>query len=182
MPLFEDGANEATVKNIEAKFRYGDIAAIERKTRKLGARDMGLLHQCDTFFQAEHARLKLREFGDGRGELISYRRSDVPGGRESEYFVYHSTALEGLKAILEQALGTKGSVRKTRHLFLFRNTRIHLDDVEGLGTFVEIETVISGQDRADTVAEFEEVARILKLNPEDSVPVSYFDLLNGSGA
>ncbi len=170
------------MKNIEAKFRCGDIAAIERKVREIGARDMGLLHQCDTFFQAEPARLKLREFGDGRGELISYRRSDVPGGRESEYFVYHSMAPEGLKTNLALALGTKGSVRKTRHLFLFANTRIHLDDVEGLGTFVEIETVISGQDRADAVAEFDEVARILELNPEDSVPFSYFGLLHGSGA
>lgn len=143
----------------------------------LGARDAGLLVQQDTFFTAPSARLKLRDFGDGRGELISYRRPDVIEARGSDYFVCAVPDPARMYATLAFALPTTGVVRKRRHLFLHRHTRIHLDDVEGLGTFVELETVMTDQSEADGHAELREVAAALGLREADAVPRPYVELL-----
>jgi predicted adenylyl cyclase CyaB len=80
---------------------------------------------------------------------------------------------------LAYALGVTGVVTKTRHLFLHRATRIHLDDVEGLGAFVELETVMSGQSDRDGHAELEEIAAALGLRPDDRVAIPYVELLRG---
>ena len=136
-----------------------------------------MLVQHDTFFDAPLGRLKLRDFGDGRAELISYRRPDTVEARGSDFFVFPVSDPTGLRATLAHALVTGGTVRKRRHLLLYRHTRIHLDDVEGLGPFVELETVMSGQSESEGHAELEYVAAALALKPEDSVPRPYVELL-----
>jgi adenylate cyclase class IV len=72
-------------RNVEVKAQCNDLAVVRARAEGLGARDAGILHQRDTFFMAQHARLKLREFGDGRAELISYARPDVATARGSDY-------------------------------------------------------------------------------------------------
>src|SRR5688572_5186196 len=112
-------------RNIELKCRCADLGEIRRRAEELGATDAGVLHQHDVFFDAPLGRLKLRDFGDGPAELISYRRPDTPGARGSDFFTCPIAEPAALRATLAHALRTGGSVRKRRHLFLYRHTRIH---------------------------------------------------------
>ena len=166
-------------RNIEIKARCADLGLARQRAEALGARDAGVLRQRDTFFEAPHARLKLRDFGDGRAELIGYRRADVPDARGSDFLIARVEQPMELAATLGFALGTTGVVAKTRHLFLYRATRIHLDDVDGLGTFVELETVVTDQSDADAHAELTHVAAALRLSRDDLVPIPYVELLRG---
>jgi adenylate cyclase class IV len=164
-------------RNIELKCRCADLAAVRARAQHLGARDAGVLEHHDTFFEAPLGRLKLRDFGDGRAELISYRRPDTTEARGSDFFVYPVGDPVLLRAALAHALATGGTVRKRRHLFLYRHTRIHLDEVEGLGTFVELETVMAGQSEQEGHEELAHVAAALALKPEDAIPRPYVELL-----
>ncbi len=110
-----------------------------RACAALGAVDRGVLEQCDTYFRVETGRLKLREEG-GSAELVFYDRPDTPGVRESHYERIPVDAALG--PVLGRALGVVGVVRKRRRLFLHRGVRIHLDEVAGLGSFVELEAVL----------------------------------------
>ena len=135
-------------QNIEIKCRRDDLETVRQKAVWLGAEDKGLLRQRDTFFNAYQARLKLRELGD-RAELISYNRPDSTEARSSDYVVIPVADPEAMRSVLEHGLGSTGTVKKVRHLFLYRHTRIHLDEVDGLGSFVELETVLSDNDEAE---------------------------------
>jgi predicted adenylyl cyclase CyaB len=168
-------------RNIELKVRCEDLVAVRRRAESLGAQDRGVLHQRDVFFQSPLARLKLREFGDGTAELISYRRSDTGEPRGSDYLICPVAEPNQLAAVLSHALGTAGIVKKTRHLLLYRHTRIHLDEVDGLGSFVELETVLAGQSDADGHAELRQVAAALDLRVHDGVAEPYVELLSPSG-
>jgi predicted adenylyl cyclase CyaB len=166
------------MRNLELKWRCADLEAARRGAERLGARDSGLLLQQDTFFHAPEARLKLRDFGGGTGELISYRRPDAATVRGSDYEIYRTREPEALAAVLKDALGERGVVRKRRRLFLLDHTRIHLDEVEGLGGFVELETVLSGQSEAEARTELERIAEGLGLSTAGRVAEAYLDLLN----
>jgi len=166
-----------TRRNIELKSRCSDLDAVRRRAEVLGARDAGVLDQRDTFFVASHARLKLRDLGGGRAELIGYVRPDTAEARGSDYVICPVAQPEQLAAVLTYALGASGVVIKTRHLLLYRHTRIHLDEVAGLGSFVELETVLGEESEADARAELHDVATALELAPEDTVPVPYVELL-----
>jgi predicted adenylyl cyclase CyaB len=167
-------------RNIEIKCRCRNLEEVHRRALAIGAREAGLLEQRDTFFGGSRARLKLRELGAGRAELISYQRPDVAGPRASAYRVAPVAHAAELAAVLEQALGTAGGVAKRRTLLLLRSTRIHLDVVEGLGTFVELETVLSGQPDEDGERELAEIAAALGLEKTDQVASPYVDLLSAA--
>jgi predicted adenylyl cyclase CyaB len=168
---------KAQRRNIELKARCSDLATVHAKAQNLGARDMGILCQRDTFFAAPHARLKLREFGDGRAELISYVRPDVATARGSDYVLAPIAHLADLRAALEHALGIVGTVSKRRHLFLIQATRIHLDEVEGLGSFVELETVIDRQSEDEAFSELRTIAEALGIQATDLVALPYTEQL-----
>jgi adenylate cyclase class 2 len=164
-------------RNVEVKARCGDLSVVRARALALGATDAGLLRQRDTFFGAPHARLKLREFGDGRAELISYVRPDVAAARRSDYVVAPVDHPVEVRAALEHALGAVCTVTKVRHLLLLRSTRIHLDEVEGLGSFVELETVIDRQSNDEAHAELRGIADALGLDPATFLAVPYAELL-----
>jgi predicted adenylyl cyclase CyaB len=168
---------KARRRNIELKARCGDLSELRAKALGLGARDMGILRQRDTFFAAPHARLKLREFGDGRAELISYVRPDVPTARGSDYVLAAVDRPAEVRSALEHALGIVGTVSKIRQLFLLRATRIHLDEVEGLGFFIELETVIDRQTDDEAHLELRTIAEALNIEPTDWVALPYAELL-----
>ena len=86
------------------------------------------------------------EGGAGGAELIAYERANDPAFRGSDYYVIQVSHPTEMKAALAKKLGVRGEVRKRRELFLWHNVRIHLDDVAGLGTFIEFEAVISAAD------------------------------------
>lgn len=167
--------------NVELKARDSDPSETAARCLTLGAEDKGVLHQRDTYFAARHGRLKLRVQDERSGELIAYRRADAAGPSESRYVLAPVSRPAELAEALEAALGTVVVVSKRRRLFLWEGVRIHLDDVEGLGSFIEFEGVVeSGSDDDGAAAAHQKVARLRsELGIEDSalVPGGYADLL-----
>ncbi len=135
--------SEAARRNVELKATDPDPERSLRVCRRLGAADRGVIQQCDTYFYVGRRGLKLREETPGRPHLIQFERADRPEQRQSSYRIVQVEDGTSLRAALELALGVRGVVEKRRHLFLWRDVRIHLDEVNGLGTFVEFEAVAS---------------------------------------
>lgn len=163
-----------TRRNIELKATDPDPATTAARTTALGAAEQGVLAQRDTYFVSRHGRLKLREHDGGGAELIAYSRGDSPNASESEYVLVPEADPAGLALALDRSLGTTVVVAKRRRLFLWENVRIHLDDVEDLGTFIEIE-IVEPDARAP-----EQLARLrdaLEIRDSALVAVGYADLL-----
>jgi homotetrameric cytidine deaminase len=167
-------------RNVELKARDRDPARSLERALALGAEDRGELRQRDTYFAAPRGRLKLREQDPGGAELIAYERPDRTDARESRYRLAPVADGAALRDALDAALGTTGVVAKRRRLLLWEGVRIHLDEVEGLGAFVELEGV--AEPGSDLTAEAERVARLraeLRIADDDLVATSYADLLAG---
>ncbi len=128
-------------RNIELKAIDPDPAHSLEICHALGAQDEGMLWQRDTYFNVSTGGLKLREQQPGRAHLIQFERPDEPQQRESRYRIIETDDPQTLLAALAAAVGVNIAVTKLRHLFLWQNVRIHLDDVERLGTFIELEAV-----------------------------------------
>jgi homotetrameric cytidine deaminase len=165
-------------RNVELKARDPDPARSLERARALGAEDHGELRQRDTYFAAPRGRLKLREQEPGGAELIAYERADAPGARESRYRLAPVADGAAVREALAAAVGITVVVAKRRRLLLWQGVRIHLDEVEGLGSFVELEGV--AEDASDLSAEGERVATLraeLSIADDDLVPTGYADLL-----
>lgn len=164
--------------NIEIKARLNGPDRADALAERLSGGAATLIEQEDTFFVVPRGRLKLRRFGDGRGELIAYSRPDVPGPKRSEYHI-HPTANPGsLLRVLEDSLGIRGVVKKRRSLYLVGETRIHVDEVEGLGHFLELEVVLQpGQTVEEGRAIAGSLMAELGVRPEDLLEGAYIDLL-----
>lgn len=165
--------------NVELKARDSDPDGTAARCRALGAEDRGVLVQRDTYFAARHGRLKLREEGSPGSELIAYGRPDSVEPGESTYVRSAAPDPEELREALDAALGTVVVVSKRRRLFIWEMVRIHLDDVEGLGTFLELEAVVA-PDGSDLAAAQEKVAWLrseLAISEDSLVAAGYSDLL-----
>jgi homotetrameric cytidine deaminase len=168
-------------RNIELKALDPDPARSLAVCRELGAADKGVLRQRDTYFRARSGRLKLREEDGSTAVLIQYQRPDAAAARESQYRLTRVEDPDELRASLDAALGTLVVVDKERHLFLWDGVRIHLDTVEGLGSFVELEGV--APEGSDLGPEREKVARLqAELGIETILTDSYSDRLLGAEA
>jgi predicted adenylyl cyclase CyaB len=147
----------------------------------LGAEDRGVLVQRDTYFEVPRGRLKLREELDGTPHLISYTRPDEPAGRESHYRIVKVPQAEELIAALSATLGIRVVVSKRRRLFIWQSVRIHLDEVEGLGSFVEFEAVATpGSDLSVEIKRVEYLRDRFELEDADLIGTGYADLLLAS--
>lgn len=131
----------AARRNVELKARDDDLARSLEVCRALGAEDLGEIRQRDTYFNVAGGGLKLREESPGQAHLIQFERADEPQQRESRYRIVIVEDGPGLRAALEAALGVRVVVAKHRRLHVWRDVRIHLDEVDGLGTFIELEAV-----------------------------------------
>jgi adenylate cyclase len=170
-------------RNIEIKARVADPETFEARVARIANEGPWVIEQDDTFFDCPDGRLKLRDFGNGSAELIFYRRPDQAGPGQSEYRITPTDDPEGLRAVLAEALGITGRVRKTRRLYMSDRTRIHLDHVEALGDFMELEVVLAdGEPSAAGHAEADVLMRRLELREDDLVEVAYVDLLADSDA
>lgn len=133
-------------RNIEIKARLRDAAefdTVAARAAALSGTPGQVIEQDDRFYPVPQGRLKLRRFGGGaRAELIHYHRPDQDAARASDYLRTEVADADALDATLRRALGDAGRVRKRRLLFLVGPTRIHLDEVEGLGRFMELEVVL----------------------------------------
>jgi adenylate cyclase class 2 len=164
--------------NLELKAAYADFAAAREVVRRLGAGEAGVEHQTDTYFQVAHGRLKLREISGQPALLIWYDRPDANCVRSSAYHLAPVADATALKAALSAALEVRGWVHKRREIYLWHNVRIHLDDVRGLGPFLEFEAVLSGADDENiSRSRLEELCRALAISPAQTQAPSYVDLL-----
>lgn len=142
---------------------------------------MDVISQEDIFFNTPQGRLKLRIFSNDRGQLIYYIRPDQEGPKRSDYHIFHAADPASLRRVLELAYGIRGVVRKTRYLYLIGQTRVHLDDVEGLGQFVELEVVMQeGQSDTEGQAIAEGLMVNLGIEKNDLLEGAYIDLLESS--
>jgi homotetrameric cytidine deaminase len=168
----------ASTRNVEFKARDPQPARTLELALALGAEDHGEISQTDTYFSRARGRLKLREQEPGVAELIQYHRADAPAARESRYRRVPAPDADALRAALDAALGTLVVVEKRRRLLLLENIRIHLDAVEGLGSFLELEAVAGPE--SDFAAEHDKLSRLsgaLEVAEDAVVPQSYSDLL-----
>ena len=164
-------------KNLEFKVRCESLDTLLPKLADLKATHRGTIHQVDTYFHNPKGRLKLRETDElDEGWLIYYER---PNALESRYSIYQLSEIAeptALKELLTAALGIKTIVKKQRSLWMYKNTRIHLDIVADLGEFVELETVFQGQSETEAVKEHQHVKTTLNLNAAEPIAISYSEL------
>jgi predicted adenylyl cyclase CyaB len=165
--------------NIEIKARARDFAALQSQAAALSDVPVQVVIQEDTFFNVPKGRLKLRILAPRRGQLIFYERPDQNSPKRSDYHIFETGEPENLKTTLARALGTRGVVRKTRYLYQVGQTRVHLDDVAGLGQFMELEVVLQdGQSDAEGRAIAEELKSRLGVEDPDLIEGAYMDLLD----
>ena len=170
-------------RNIEIKARIVSVDALLPRARLLADGPEQTVAQDDTFFVCAHGRLKLREFADGSAELIHYHRADSAGPKLSDYVRVPAPEPAALREALARSNGVLGRVRKTRWLLLAGPTRIHLDRVEGLGDFLELEVVLRDeQGEADGVAIAEALLAQLGVPGSQRLAGAYLDLLAASSA
>ena len=168
-----------SLRNIELKARLRDRAHALEVCGSLGATAQGDIHQIDTYFNVPKGRLKLREATPGRTELVAYERSDTPGARGCDYHL--APADPTVKPLLGAALGIRIAVEKRRTLYLWHNVRIHLDQVNGLGDFIEFEAVLDEtHDDADGQEKLAQLCEAFGLTDTDHQSLSYLELLENS--
>lgn len=164
--------------NIEVKARARNFAEIKARAEKLSDTSVEVIPQEDIFFNTPQGRLKLRVLVGEKGQLIYYTRPDQEGPKRSDYHISYSTDPANLKRVLELAYGIRGVVRKTRYLYMVGQTRVHLDDVEGLGQFMELEVVMrDGQSDSEGQAIAEDLLERLGVEKSDLLEGAYMDLL-----
>ena len=169
-------------RNIEIKAHIPSVAAILERAAALADEGPIEIQQDDTFFECRSGRLKLRTFTGGEGELIFYRRSDEHGPKESFYVRTPTAAPDSLRETLALAYGVVGRVRKNRTLFIAGRARIHLDVVENLGHFLELEVVLREDESTDVgVREAHELMQRLGVTPSQLIDRAYVDLLATRG-
>jgi predicted adenylyl cyclase CyaB len=165
-------------RNIEIKARIDNIDALATKAAALGSDGPYYISQDDTFFACTTGRLKLRAFADGKGELIYYSRADLQGPKESFYVISPAIAPDTLRECLTLACGQVGRVQKQRTLFLAGRSRIHLDQVAGLGNFMEIEVVLEDHEASESgMLEAHELMAQLGIQASQLIEGAYVDLL-----
>jgi|SRR5579872_2256262 len=165
-------------RNVEIKAVLKDTDAAHAIAIRICDRAPEIIHQDDIFFACPEARLKLRIVAPDRGELIRYERTDHAKIRSSRYSIARTTDPDALLEILTRTLGRTGTVKKTRTLYLVGQARIHIDEVEGLGSFLELEVVL---DPNQSEADGERIAKSLLsdfgIDSSQFVAEAYVDLL-----
>jgi len=163
-------------RNIEIKAYATDFQPQKQIAEQLSDTPVEEIHQIDTFFNVKQGRLKLREFPNADAQLIFYRRNDQAGPKLSEYTITESSNPSSLKEVLRSAYGIQAVVRKARYLYLLGRTRIHFDEVDTLGNFIELEVVLG---ESDSLAEGESEAQALMtqlgISSDDLIDRAYVD-------
>src|SRR5678815_2414793 len=169
-------------RNIEIKARIENVSLLTPKVAEIASEGPLEIAQDDTFFNCDNGRLKLRAFSIDTGELIFYRRVNQAGPKESFYLRSPTSSPETLREVLSLAYGQLGRIRKYRTLFLVGRTRVHLDRVEGLGHFLELEVVLGENEPSEEgVREAHELMSRLGIGPHQLVEGAYADLFRAEG-
>ncbi len=165
-------------RNVEIKARIASISSVLPLAAKIADQGPFEISQDDTFFACAQGRIKLRVLAENDGQLIFYQRADSAGPKESFYVLSPTQEPDSLRETLTLAYGAVGRVRKQRTLFLAGRTRIHLDRVEGLGEFLELEVVLAeGEPLEAGLDEARALMKRLGVQPGQLLEGAYVDLL-----
>jgi predicted adenylyl cyclase CyaB len=165
------------MRNLEAKFRLSNLSEARERALAIGYQFQAVLIQRDTFFRVANGKLKLREQQDGYASLIYYGREVHDSLQLSTYDIVPVSDPQRTRAMFSAALGVIAEVRKERTLLMRSNVRLHLDRVEGLGSFGEIEAVIAeGEDPERSRSDVDELLTTLRVERKELIDVSYFEL------
>jgi len=172
------------MRNVEIKAKVSNLKQLLEQAKTLAGTEATIIKQHDTFYKAPNGRLKLRRLlNTGNGELIFYDRPDTEGPKLSNYekVAIDSRNLSGLNEVLVKALGVKNDVKKIRYLFTIGQTRVHVDEVDNLGSFMELEVCLRPE---QTPGDGEQVAHGLMtklgIEEKDLISGAYVDLLSDS--
>jgi predicted adenylyl cyclase CyaB len=166
-------------RNVEIKALIDSVDALEPRVAALADQGPTEIIQDDTFFACPNGRLKLRAFSPTSGQLIFYQRPDRAGPKESFFLISPTASPDTLREALTLAYGQAGRVRKRRTLYLAGRTRIHLDRVENLGHFLELEVVMAEGEPAEAgVTIAHDLLAKLGVAPSQLIERAYVDLLN----
>ena len=170
-------------RNVEIKARIENVALLRPDSCGAGHRAGRWKWPRTTPFSiASTGRLKLRAFSNDAGELIFYRRVNQAGPKESFYIRSPTSSPETLRESLSLAYGQIGRIRKYRTLFLVGRTRVHLDRVEGLGHFLELEVMLVDDESAEQgIREASQLMDQLGVQPEQLIEGAYLDLMLAQG-
>ncbi|MBN2329325.1 MAG: class IV adenylate cyclase [Candidatus Omnitrophica bacterium] len=164
--------------NVEIKAVASDFERQKQIAESLSDEPAKQIEQEDIFYHTPHGRLKLRIVSPDYGELIYYEREDACGPKPSHYLVYKIESPAVLNSLLSSALDVRGVVRKKRILYLAGQTRIHLDEVEELGSFIELEVVMQAGQSIDAGRQIAvDLMTRLGIRDEDLIHNAYIDLL-----
>ncbi len=177
--------------NLEFKARLRNSATIHQVLAKHDIPLAATLPQTDTYFQVENGRLKLREIEGEKPQLIFYSRPDAAEVKRSDYLIAPVSSAAALREVLGAARGIRAVVKKMRELYLLPRrlsrsagaqadvpSRLHLDTVDGLGKFLEIEVILQeGESPEQAEQEARTWLREFGIAPEDLLAGSYADLL-----
>ena len=165
-------------RNVEIKARIESVQALTPLAAALADQGPREIVQDDTFFACPNGRLKLRAFSATDGQLIFYQRPDQVGPKESFFLISPTASPDTLREALTLAYGQAGRVLKRRTLYLAGRTRIHLDRVQGLGDFLELEVVMADGEAAEAgAAVAHDLLAKLGVAPDQLVDHAYVDLL-----
>lgn len=170
--------------NVEIKARCNHPGIVREYLQAHHAEFKGLDEQTDTYFCVPNGRLKLRE-GLIENNLIQYQRPDQAGPKHSDFRLIKIPDAATLKAALTEALGIKVVVQKKREIYFIGNVKFHIDEVPGLGSFMEIEAgnigTGAGLDSAALLQQCQYYMQALGINDQDLIQVSYSDMLLAAG-
>jgi adenylate cyclase class 2 len=161
---------------IEFKARCRDHEGIREILKSKNARFLGRDRQIDTYFRVPHGRLKLRE-GDIENALMFYERPDQAGPKQSDVTISPVTKDSDVKAVLAKALGVLAVVDKHREIYFIENVKVHLDRVEAVGDFVEVEAIGAANEVDKLRQQCEALQREFGTERADLVDGSYSDML-----
>ncbi len=165
-------------RNVEIKARLPNIEELRSLAAALSDCAPEVIEQEDIFFNVPRGRLKLRILSPTNGQLIFYERTDQAGPKISTYSIVETDQPYKLKVVMAAAYGIRNAVRKTRKLYMYGRTRIHIDHVESLGNFLELEIMLEevGDERVGEI-EIYELMKKFGLSETQLVEDAYIDLL-----
>lgn len=164
--------------NLELKAPITNAEELVQKVVDIGAQFQWRKQQTDTYFNVATGKLKLREQEGSPAELIAYLRPEENGSRVSQYEIFETDEPDKLKRLLANTIGIRGIVSKQRTLYLWENVRIHFDEVEDLGQFIEFEAVMNQEaDMSVSRDRIDFLSRTLSITTGATVAGGYLEML-----
>jgi predicted adenylyl cyclase CyaB len=167
--------------NVEIKARVLHLSRLKKKASELSQDPGQKCYQDDTFFYVPQGRLKLRISSTTKPQLIYYNRADIASPKPSHYVVSSISDPSLVRTVLCRSLGIIGRVQKHRTLYMIGTTRLHLDKIEGLGTYMELEVALNNRQSVENGKQIAlDLMNKLGIDLSCLVKGAYLDLLNSS--